>query len=135
MPSSLPRRVLIVEDDKDSADALLLLLELHGCECQWVADAPEALKAFASMRRQGVSYPEVVLLDLGLPVTDGLTLGRQLLEDPLMSPIVVISARSDSDLRHAAEEMGAFAFLRKPFALDELRALFAKLWGDVAVSA
>lgn len=135
MPPSLPRRVLIVEDDKDSAEALQLLLELHGCEGQWVADGPGALNAFTSMRHRGVSYPEVVLLDLSLPGMDGLTLGRRLLEDPDMSPIVLVSAKSESALRDAAEEMGAFAFLRKPFALDELRALFAKLWGDVAVSA
>ena len=66
------RRVLIIEDHRDAAESLQMLLELAGHEVQIAHDGEEALSLFESAR------PEVVLLDIGLPKLDGFEVARRL---------------------------------------------------------
>jgi two-component system, OmpR family, response regulator RegX3 len=104
-------RVLLVEDDEPVAESLRRGLLRYGFEVEWVSTGGAAL-----------SYEgpyDVVLLDLGLPDTDGLDVCR-VLRDRSQVPIIVISARSDETDRVVGLELGADDYVSKPFGVREV---------------
>ncbi|MCP3802208.1 response regulator transcription factor [Allokutzneria sp. A3M-2-11 16] len=103
-------RVLLVEDDEPIAESLGRGLRRYGFEVDWVRTGAEALAA-----------PEagLVLLDLGLPDTDGLDVCRELRARGDV-PIIVISARSDEVDRVVGLEIGADDYVSKPFGVREV---------------
>jgi DNA-binding response OmpR family regulator len=103
-------RVLLVEDDESIAESLRRGLARYGFEVDWVRTGAEALTA---------EVAEVVLLDLGLPDTDGLDICRELRARGDV-PIIVISARSDEVDRVVGLEMGADDYVSKPFGVREV---------------
>ncbi|HET9325800.1 MAG TPA: response regulator [Candidatus Eisenbacteria bacterium] len=119
-------KLLLVEDDADSAEALIGLLELHGIETLWAIDGVAAIQALDSIRRLGQRPPDFVLLDLNLPNTNILSLAHQLRAHPIACPIVLVSATSPQILDSAAAEIGAVAAVRKPFGMDKLLAVFRR---------
>lgn len=104
-------RVLLVEDDEPVAESLRRGLRRYGFEVEWVTTGGAALK------HEG-PY-EVVLLDLGLPDTDGLDVCKALRERGDV-PIIVISARSDETDRVVGLELGADDYVSKPFGVREV---------------
>lgn len=104
-------RVLLVEDDEPVAESLRRGLLRYGFEVTWVATGGAAL-------RHEEPY-DVVLLDLGLPDTDGLDVCRALRERGDV-PIIVISARSDETDRVVGLELGADDYVSKPFGVREV---------------
>ncbi len=103
--------VLLVEDDEPVAQSLRRGLTRYGFEVDWVTTGAAAL-----------AHPEpydVVLLDLGLPDTDGLDVCRALRERGGV-PIIVISARSDETDRVVGLELGADDYVSKPFGVREV---------------
>jgi two-component system response regulator QseB len=109
-------RVLLVEDDRMIAEAVRTALDHDGHVTDWVADGAAALGALAS------SSFDIVLLDLGLPRKDGLSVLRQLRERGDVTPVIIITARDDVRTRVAGLDGGADDYLVKPFDLDELAA-------------
>jgi len=104
-------RVLLVEDDEPVAESLRRGLLRYGFEVAWVTTGGAALSH---------SDPyDVVLLDLGLPDTDGLDVCRALRERGDV-PIIVISARSDETDRVVGLELGADDYVSKPFGVREV---------------
>jgi len=104
-------RVLLVEDDEPVAQSLRRGLIRYGFEVEWVSTGGAAL---------GHQGPyDVVLLDLGLPDTDGLDVCRALRERGDV-PIIVISARSDETDRVVGLELGADDYVSKPFGVREV---------------
>ncbi|MFJ9154886.1 response regulator transcription factor [Streptomyces sp. NPDC102270] len=104
-------RVLLVEDDEPVAQSLRRGLTRYGFEVEWVSTGAAAL---------GHQGPyDVVLLDLGLPDTDGLDVCRALRERGDV-PIIVISARSDETDRVVGLELGADDYVTKPFGVREV---------------
>ena len=103
-------RVLLVEDDEPIAESLRRGLLRYGFEVEWVKTGAEALAAEPA---------EVVLLDLGLPDTDGLDVCRELRVRGDV-PIIVISARSDEVDRVVGLEIGADDYVSKPFGVREV---------------
>jgi two-component system KDP operon response regulator KdpE len=103
-------KILIVEDDDDARYGLRVRLSASGYE---PITAPNALYARRLAPRE---LPDIVLLDLGLPDADGMTLLRELRQHPSLEavPIVVVSAREARLSEAATLEQGAFAFLQKP---------------------
>ena len=114
-------RVLLVEDDADSRDALLALLEMEGFEAAGVASGEDALARLAAD-----APPCVIFLDLQL--RDGMT-ARRFRDEQLARvacahvPVVLVSGHSD--LRERAREVGVPDFLPKPVDVDRLLALVA----------
>ncbi|MEV0172689.1 response regulator transcription factor [Streptomyces sp. NPDC050803] len=104
-------RVLLVEDDEPVAQSLRRGLIRYGFEVEWVTTGGAALD------HEG-PY-DVVLLDLGLPDTDGLDVCRALRERGGV-PIIVISARSDETDRVVGLELGADDYVSKPFGVREV---------------
>lgn len=106
-------RVLVVEDDAAVAGGIADGLTLANIESRLVATGADCLAAIVSFT------PDLILLDLGLPDMDGTDVCRAIRRDHL-TPIIVVSARSDEIDRVVVLEMGADDFLVKPFGMREL---------------
>ncbi|MPY62746.1 response regulator transcription factor [Streptomyces spongiae] len=104
-------RVLLVEDDEPVAQSLRRGLLRYGFEVEWVSTGAAALAH--------ESPYDVVLLDLGLPDTDGLDVCKALRARGDV-PIIVISARSDETDRVVGLELGADDYVSKPFGVREV---------------
>ncbi|MCU0224818.1 MAG: response regulator [Acidobacteria bacterium] len=113
--SATPPVVLLIEDDPQIRRFLRASLGAHGYELV------EAVTGRDGLAQAAARTVDVVLLDLGLPDTDGLEVTRRLREWSLV-PILVISARGQEADKVAALDAGADDYLTKPFSLPELLA-------------
>lgn len=116
-------KVLIVEDDTHIRRLLRAALQRAGHEVVEAANAREGLSLL------DIERPEIVLLDLGLPDRDGLEL-IQLIRARSQAPILVISAREQSEEKVAALDLGADDYVTKPFdgkaLIDKVETLLAE---------
>ncbi len=112
--ASLPH-VLIVDDDAEIAALLSRYLGGNGCRTSTVASGAQ-LRAFLSQHSI-----DLILLDLGLPDEDGLSLLRYL-QNGWRGPVIVVSGRGESVERVVGLELGADDYVTKPFDLRELLA-------------
>jgi DNA-binding response OmpR family regulator len=106
--------VLVVEDDGAVRRALVRALPLHGFRATPAADG---LEAFARIAEEP---PAIVVLDIGLPGPDGLSIAQRLRADGSPVPVLMLTARDTVEDRVAGLEAGADDYLTKPFALEEL---------------
>jgi CheY-like chemotaxis protein len=106
--------VLIVEDDADLREMMAQLLFLEGFRSATVSNGREAL----AYLHDGTERPEVILLDLMMPVMDGWEFRRLQQADPAVAdvPVIVLSALDAS----RASDVNAEAFLKKPLDFDRL---------------
>jgi two-component system, OmpR family, response regulator MprA len=109
-------RILVVDDERPVREALQRALRLEGYEVETVADGQEALFAVA---RRGV---DAIVLDVLMPVLDGLETARKLRRQGNSTPILMLTARHEVSDRVAGLDAGADDYLVKPFALEELLA-------------
>ncbi len=123
--SPAQRRVLIVDDNRDSADSLAMLLEITGNKTFQAHDGMEALNAIEKHR------PEVVLLDIGLPKLDGHEVCRRVREQPWGKNIVIIALTGwgQEDDRRKSEEAGFNGHIVKPVDYENLLSLLAETQG------
>jgi two-component system response regulator MtrA len=106
-------RVLVVDDDPALAEMLGIVLRGEGFETAFVADGDRALTAFRDVK------PDLVLLDVMLPGTDGIEVCRQIRAES-GAPIVMLTARSDTVDVVLGLECGADDYVVKPFKPKEL---------------
>lgn len=112
----MSKKILVVDDNLDLQSNLLDFFEIQGYQ---VDGASDGLKALQLLRTD--SY-DLVVLDVGLPGMDGLTLSRTLRAERMSVPILMLSARKAVDDRVMGLEAGADDYLVKPFSLKELSA-------------
>jgi DNA-binding response OmpR family regulator len=112
-------RVLVVEDDLDTAEALRAVLVKWGHDVRTAPDGTTGMSAATAFR------PDLALIDLGLPGPDGFQLARWLQELPKVPVLVAATGHDSPVVRLAARETGFEHFLPKPFNLEQLRALVA----------
>jgi len=113
------RRVLIVEDEEDVAGLIKRAVERGGeAETETVGSGDAALRAVSDRP------PDLVLLDLNLPVLDGVEVCRILRSrsETRQLPIIILTARGTEDDRVRGLEIGADDYVTKPFSLRELTA-------------
>jgi len=117
------RRILIVDDNRDSADSLAMLLEITGNKTYMAHDGVEAVEAIEEHR------PEVVLLDIGLPRLTGHEVCRHVRQQPWGQDIVMIALTGwgQEDDRRKSEEAGFNGHLVKPVDYDKLLELLSSL--------
>jgi two-component system, OmpR family, response regulator MprA len=108
--------VLIAEDDRAVRKSLVRALELDGYMVHAVADGAAALQAVEVQR------PDALVLDVMMPVLDGLSVCRRLRSRRDRIPILILTARSEVPDRVSGLDAGADDYLAKPFVLDELLA-------------
>ena len=122
-PAPYALRVLIVEDNLDSAEMMAFVLKLSGHEVQMAHDGPEALDAARAF------VPQVVLCDIGLPGMNGYEVAARLREQPAFKQTLLIAltgyGEEESSLR--AKEAGFDYHLVKPVKPDGLDSLLASL--------
>ena len=111
-------KLLLVEDDTDSAEALMSVFEINDIETVWSSDGAAALQALDSIVRRGDRPPDLALLDLNLPATDTVRLSRDVVAHAIGCPVVLTSASSSQVLETTARQIGAIAALRKPFSME-----------------
>jgi two-component system, OmpR family, response regulator MprA len=108
-------RVLVVEDDVEIADVLRRTLRQEGHEVRSAGDGVEALQLAEDF------VPDLVILDLGLPKLDGVEVCRRLRAES-DAPILILTARTETDDRVEGLDSGADDYLVKPFERKELLA-------------
>jgi len=117
MTSSEPRtRILIAEDDRAAREALVRALALEGYAVESVLNGEEALAAIESFD------PDLLLLDVMMPVMDGLAVCRRLRSEASRLPILILTARTETTDRVVGLDAGADDYLAKPYELNELLA-------------
>jgi two-component system response regulator MprA len=109
-------RVLVVDDDDAIRNSLQLALELEGYEVSVASDGGEALARLREDPR------DVIVLDLMMPGIDGLTVCRVLRSEHDRTPILMLTARTQTSDRVEGLDAGADDYLPKPFDLTELLA-------------
>jgi DNA-binding response OmpR family regulator len=119
MSDSAPPAALLVEDDESIAFLLRFLLERMGCRVLAARDGVEAMQAIESGE-----VPRLVLLDMMLPVHDGLTLLAKLRSQPEWNDVhvVMLTAKGEHAFVDKAFAAGANDFVHKPFNPAELMA-------------
>ena len=109
-------RVLVADDDKSIRESLVRALSLEGYAVTSASDGAKALEMIQAER------PDVVVLDLMMPVIDGITVCRVLRAEKNRVPVLMLTARTETSDRVMGLDAGADDYLPKPFALEELLA-------------
>jgi CheY-like chemotaxis protein len=117
------RRLLVVDDNRDAADSLGLLLKFLGADVQVVYDGPAALEAVETFR------PEVAFVDIGMPDMDGHEVARRIHQKPETRDITLIALTgwSQAEDRRRTSSAGFDFHLIKPADLNALQALLVSL--------
>jgi CheY-like chemotaxis protein len=115
--------ILVVEDYEDTSLAMRLALEHKGYHILEAADGAQAVRVAESVR------PDVVLMDLNLPVLDGFGAAEQIRANPELKEMVIVAvtAHHDADLRARAVASGCNAFITKPIDFEWLGDLITNL--------
>lgn len=114
----MPKKVLIVEDYEDTRQFMRVLLESSGYQVFEAEDGIEAIDIFKKIQ------PDLVLMDMSLPMVDGITTTKAMKEfnQHFQVPIIALTAFGQS-YREKALEAGCDDFLAKPVDFNELRAI------------
>ena len=107
------KRILIIEDEKHIAEGLKLNLELKG---HTVRMAPDGITGLANWKKW---QPDLIVLDIMLPEIDGLTVLRNIRLEDNRIPILILSAKGDSEDKVKGFSFGVDDYLSKPFNLEE----------------
>ena len=111
----MAKSVLIVEDDQNIADLLRLYLEKEGYVAAIAADGGSGLELFRKLQ------PDLVLLDVMLPVLDGWSVLRTIRQDSQV-PVIMLTARGELSDKVSGLKMGADDYITKPFEMKEVLA-------------
>ena len=107
--------VLIVEDDKNIADLLQMYLEKEGYAVTTAADGGQGLIKFRAIK------PDLVLLDLMMPVMDGWSVCRAIRAES-QTPVIMLTAKGETDDKVVGLKSGADDYITKPFEMKEVLA-------------
>ena len=111
----MPKKVLIVEDDSNIAELLHLYLEKEGFETQVAKDGGRGVELFRSFQ------PDLVLLDIMLPVMDGWAVLKKIREAD-KTPVIMLTAKGETEDKVTGLEGGADDYIVKPFDAKEVTA-------------
>jgi two-component system cell cycle response regulator DivK len=116
------KRVLLVEDFEDSRFSLSKLLEIEGYEVLEAGDGAEAVDIAIN------SKPDLILMDLSLPIIDGLSATKQIRENASRNsvPIIALSAHDLIDFQVKARDAGCTDYVTKPVDFTALMTILAK---------
>jgi CheY-like chemotaxis protein len=121
--STRKRRLLVVDDNRDAAESMSMLLQMWGHEVAFVYDGPSALETAEQWR------PEAVFLDIGLPGMDGYEVAERMRALPHAkgAVLIAITGYGQDDDRLRSQRAGIEHHLVKPVAPDALRSLIDSL--------
>ena len=121
--ASEPPTVLLVEDTEDNRFMMRRLLEMSGYR------VVEAMNGEEAVRLASAESPQLILMDLSLPVIDGLAATRLIRKVPALeaTPIIAVSAHDTSDFQAEAVEAGCNSYVTKPIDFNQLEVLIQQL--------
>jgi CheY-like chemotaxis protein len=108
--------VLVVDDDDDIRETVVELLRDEGYEAEGAANGREALDRLRAATRE----PDLILLDLLMPVMDGEQFREEQVKDPRLAAIRTVVISANFQVRETAARMGVTGYIRKPVDLDVL---------------
>ncbi len=111
----MDKRILVVEDDTNILQLVKMYLEKDGFRVETATDGPAALQAFSTYN------PDLVLLDLMLPLLDGFSVCREIRAQS-KTPVIMLTAKGQLNDKVSGLEMGADDYIVKPFEMKELLA-------------
>lgn len=122
-PAAAPRRILVVDDNRDAAESLTVLLQIAGHEVEFVLDGEAAIELAEQTR------PEVVFLDLGMPIVNGYEVARRIRALPWgkRTHLVALSGWGQADERMRTKAAGFHSHLVKPVAPEAISRLLESL--------
>jgi CheY-like chemotaxis protein len=116
------KSILVIEDDEDIRSVLVEFLKSLGHPVDAAFDGEKALRYLAAAKDQ----PSLILLDMMMPIMDGLTFLSEYAKSSPASEIPIIAMTADSKLLKLALESGAHGGIRKPMDLEDLMATLAR---------
>ncbi|WP_281684159.1 response regulator transcription factor [Thalassobaculum salexigens] len=113
---TVPAHVLIAEDEPNIVESLSFILSREGCEVTAVFDGRAVIDKIGTMR------PDLVILDVMLPKMNGFEVLKWIKSNPDLKgvPVMILTAKGQDKDRKTAEELGADAFVTKPFSNREV---------------
>lgn len=119
---NMVKRVLLVDDFEDSRFSLSKLLEIEGYEVMEAVNGAEAIDLAIKGK------PDLILMDLSLPVIDGLSATKQIREHEALNsvPIIALSAHDISEFQSKAKDAGCTDYITKPVDFNALILLMSK---------
>jgi DNA-binding response OmpR family regulator len=111
-----PMHILVIEDETELARHICSALTRHGHDAKAVHDGVEGVQTALA------EPPDLIVLDLGLPLLDGFGVLQKLRQMKSPSRVIILTARGEVDQRIKGLKAGAHDYLAKPFAMDELLA-------------
>jgi CheY-like chemotaxis protein len=122
-PVEAPKRILVVDDNRDAAESLGMLLKMLGAEVSVVHDGEAALRAVVAQR------PAVVFLDLGMPGMDGFEVARRIRQQPETSDttLIALTGWGQERDRRETKAAGFDHHLIKPADFSALQALLTEV--------
>jgi len=127
--TELPRKILVVEDDPDIAE----LIRIHLGDMGYDVDVAET--GADGLRKLKETAHALVVLDIMLPEVDGFEVCRRIRQEDPRTPILVLSARTEEVDRVLGLELGADAYMTKPFSLRELVARIKSIFRRIDVDS
>jgi PAS domain S-box-containing protein len=121
--TAIPRRILVVDDNQDAANTLAMLLKVSGHQVDTAHDGPDAIDAALSIE------PDVILLDIGLPILNGYEVARRIREKQKQKrpALIALTGWGQEEDRRRSREAGFDAHLVKPVDFAVLNKLLAEL--------
>jgi len=110
------KTVLIVDDEKNIVDILSFNLKKEGLEIVVAYDGEAALAQYTAQR------PDLILLDVMLPLLDGFEVCRRIRKEDKITPIIMLTAREEETDKVLGLDLGADDYITKPFSIRELQA-------------
>jgi CheY-like chemotaxis protein len=111
----MTKRILVVEDDSSIRELLVELLQSEGYE---VASAVNGLEGLKHLQTE--SNPDLILIDLMMPVMDGYSFRTEQLKNPQWSSIPVVVMSAEANAKEKMKSFGITAFLSKPVELETI---------------
>lgn len=115
MMNSNKYKILVVEDEENINNLITAVLEANGYKAIGARNCASGMMLYSSHR------PDLIILDLGLPDSDGINLLKSVRQEAL-TPIIVLSARNEESDKVEALDIGANDYVTKPFGTEELMA-------------
>lgn len=121
-----PWRVLVIDDDRGMRDSLAMVLENEGLEAMVATNGAEAMECLRQLSRA----PDLIILDLMMPVMNGWDFRSAQLADPQLAAIPTVVLTADTDASRQANELAVSHCLYKPIDVDSLLDVVARLIPD-----
>ena len=114
-PGAMAKFILVVEDDPDLAQLVAEVLESAGYRTAVAGNGREALD-----RLRTSTHPDLILLDMMMPVMDGWAFREEQQKEPALESIPVVTVTADGDARGKAAAIHAAGYITKPISIDSL---------------